>query len=207
MGAKKILKYVVLAVVVANLALIAVVLLGTKAAPPEPMPNPNGYDDFVRAGQMLTGRAVDYYLTNSQEQLAAFVSKNKEALQLVRLGLSRECRVPNDYSPGYTVRHVRELPPSGQLAYGLCVEGKLAEMENRTNDSAQCYLDAIRFGVMSSQAGVIFSKLVGITCEAEPRQRLQSLFPGLNTQQCLDVAHTLDTINSTEFPAERNIRE
>ena len=87
-------------VVVGNLALMAVVFLGGKSQPPQPLPNPNGYDDFVRAGQMLTGRLSNYH-TNSQEQLADFISKNKEPLQIVRLGLSRECRVPNDYSPDY----------------------------------------------------------------------------------------------------------
>ena len=53
---KKILKYLVLVVLLGNLAAaLAVVFLGVKSKPRQPLPNPNGYDDFVRAGRTDRG--------------------------------------------------------------------------------------------------------------------------------------------------------
>ncbi len=106
----RILKYVVLIVVVVNLAIVAVVFLGANSPQPHPMPNPNGYNDFVKAGQMLVEKPGDYDKM-SKEELAALVATNQEALKLVRVGLGRECRVPDNYSPDY-FNHVITSPPS-----------------------------------------------------------------------------------------------
>ncbi len=203
---KKILKYVVFVVVVGNLALMAVVFLGGKSKPRQPMPSPNGYGDFVRAGQMLMGR-LSNYRTNTQEQLADFISKNKEPLQIMQLGLGRECRVPNDYSLDYMNRLGQEGPALRQLAWGLCAEGRLAELENRPNDAARNYLDAVQFGVKSSQGGTIVSKMIGMACEPDPRKRLSFMLPNLDAQRCREVAQNLEVINAVEDPVERNLIE
>jgi hypothetical protein len=207
MDAKKTLKYVVLTVILANFVLIAIVLLGTKTPPREPMPNPNGYDDFVRAAQMLRGDALRYYLTNSQEALADFVLKNEEALKLARLGLTRECRAPNDYSPDYAKKLTRELPPFRELSYALCAEGKLAEMQGRTNDAIKSYLDCTKFGESFSKGGAMVVKLVGIASENAPRRPLKSLVQSLGAQQCREIALKLEAINTDEAPVERNLKE
>jgi hypothetical protein len=65
---------------------------------PEPLPNPNGYDDFVGAGAMLKGDVPDE-MTGTLEECRKFVTANREALDRGHLGLTRECRVPTQYSP------------------------------------------------------------------------------------------------------------
>src|SRR5712671_2490040 len=73
----------------------------TATLPPRiALPDPNGYADFVRAGQIATTTTSDYR-TMSQEELRAFLARNAEALQLVRAGLGKECRVPMKFSANY----------------------------------------------------------------------------------------------------------
>ncbi len=60
-----------LGLVAAALALVAVMLYGTvqsnRPLPPQPLPSPNGYDDFLKAGQLVVGNPDDPSL--SQEEL------------------------------------------------------------------------------------------------------------------------------------------
>ena len=65
------------------------------AEPPFVLPNPNGYDDFIRAGAMAHD---DYsaYPIMEHETLASSVATNSEALAAARLGLSRKCSAHTD---------------------------------------------------------------------------------------------------------------
>jgi hypothetical protein len=185
-------------IILANVIIVLVVALGMfEPAPPKPLPNPNGYDDFAKAGTMLSSNASDYSTMN-QEQLGALVATNVEALKLVRLGLSRTCRVPNDYSTNYIDRVMSQLSPEKQLAINLCAEGKLALLQSRTNDAAQSYLDAANFGLRCGQGGVLIHKLVGLACESLGRSGLQPLLDSLSSQECRKVAQTLETMDAEE---------
>ena len=68
--------------------------------PIAPLPNPNGYDDLVKAGQMITAIPADYDQLNEQ-QLGELVATNAGALRLLRAGLSNQCRVPVQFSANY----------------------------------------------------------------------------------------------------------
>jgi len=58
-----------------------------------PLPNPNGYDDFVRAGTLSSGRIGDFKVLNQQE-LKDLISTNASALALVKSGLKKQCALP-----------------------------------------------------------------------------------------------------------------
>ena len=187
--------------VLANVIIVLMVALGAfEPAPPKPMPNPNGYDDFVKAGKMLKLTTNDFS-TMTEVELAALVATNAPALKLLRIGLSRECRVPNDYSTNYEDRLIAELSSIKELALNLRAEGKLAEMQNRTNDMLRSYLDAVTLGERGSLGGTMISKLVGIRCESIGRSGLQPLVESLNSQQCHLVAKTLEVLDEIELPA------
>ncbi len=139
----KILSYVILAVVAANLAIVAVAFLpALSSTKPTPMPNPNGYDDFVKAGQALTVKINDYS-TMSRQELADLVGGNETVLKLLRSGLSHECRVPNNYSKDYFIGMSTVLISFKQCHFLLCAEGRLAQFDGRTNDAAKIYLDIV----------------------------------------------------------------
>ena len=84
--------------IVAVLLVVATLVLTRNQPPPAgpPLPNPNGYDDFVQAGRMVADNTSDYS-TMSEADLRALVKTNSEALKLARTGLTRECQVPLDY--------------------------------------------------------------------------------------------------------------
>jgi hypothetical protein len=203
---KRILKYVVLLVVTANLALMAIVLLGRKTDAIVPLPNPNGYDDFVKAGQMLTGKPEDYK-TMTQEELRALVATNAEAFRLVREGLSRKCRVPVEYSTNWFQQMFPAISGFKRLSLALVAEGNLAKLEGRTNDAANTYVECIRLGQESSRGGVVISKLVGIACEAIGREQLRALANSLDAAQCRGIVESLGTIDAAAEPVEETMKQ
>jgi hypothetical protein len=197
--AQKVIKYVVLAVIVINVIIITYVFLGNSTPPPTPLPNPNGYDDFVKAGQMVKGNPSTND-TMSKEELEGLIAANAEALKLVRLGLSRECREPVEYSDSYATKLLPELANFKQLVFLFVAEGRLAEMDGRTNDAARIYLDGIRYGAELGRGGVLISKLVGLACETMGTRPLLRLTNSLDAAKCREVARVLQTIDDREEP-------
>jgi hypothetical protein len=60
-----------------------------RTPPPSPLPNPNGYDDFLKATALLPGGWGDTS-TLDHDGLRAWVSTNSESLRLLRVGLAAE---------------------------------------------------------------------------------------------------------------------
>jgi hypothetical protein len=181
--------------VLGNVALMAFVFLGSPTPKPTPMPNPNGYDDFVKAASVLNGKILSFKDLNKDE-LQALVSNNATALTFVRTGLDRECRVPDDYSSNYVARvFVPTLSNWKRIEILLCAEGRLAEMEGRTNDAMNCYLDGIRFGEQCSRGGVLVNTLGGNACQAIAIPCLEQLRLNLDAKQCARITSILESLN------------
>jgi hypothetical protein len=125
-------------VVLANVWLIAFTLGRPPASPL--LPNPNGYNDFVKAAGLVTGD-----VTNADDLdpdvLRALVATNAESLRLLRLGLTRQCALPPDsvlaIGPGMA-DHVKALY---RLANLLEAEGRLREIDGRLADVINAPVD------------------------------------------------------------------
>src|ERR1700720_1821171 len=163
--------------------------------PIQPLPNPNGYDDFVKAGEMVSTNTGNYDKMN-REQLRETTTANAEALALARTGLSNDCRVPVQFSKTYIENHLSDLADLKKLAQAFVTEGKLAEMENRPNEDAKSYLDVIHLGNESSRGGVLIDQLVGTAIEAIGTSDLQKLLPQLDANSCRETTATLETLDS-----------
>lgn len=183
-----------------GLLLLAVVLffaLGPK--PAKPLPNPNGYDDLLKAAQSVEKSPVAD--PASQEELTAWVSSNSAALQLLRVGLARPCRVPTDAVIKNYATSGADLVGLKSLANVLAAEGKLASLENRPADAARSYLDAICLGNQMSHGGLLINRLVGVACEAIGEVPLVKLVPQLTPEQLRPLIPYLETIieNSAQW--------
>jgi hypothetical protein len=188
-------------IVTALLVVAAVVLTLSQPAPPKPqLPQPNGYDDLVKAGDMVTDDPSGYG-TMIEEQLRAFLKKNAESLKLAREGLGRKCRVPLNFSATNTT-YVRNLAALKRLALSLAAEGRLAEMENRPADAAKAYLAIIHLGCAISQGGVIIDSLVSIAVDTIGTARLEKLTPTLDAKQCREAAAALESCEAQREPTE-----
>jgi hypothetical protein len=156
------------------------------AAPP--LPNPNGYDDFVKAGAGIIGDVSDLQKLD-EKALAALVSTNAEPLRLARVGLSRPCEVP------FTENYLPDLSAMKHLAQMLAGEGKLAELQGRSLEAAHCYVDAIQLGNACSQGGFIIHRLVGAAIENIGYARLVKLAPALDCSQTKPILERLQSID------------
>src|SRR6185295_11276486 len=143
---KRVLRLRLILVIVAMLCIIVLVFFFCAPTPSfPPVPNPNGYDDLVRAGNLMT-QSTNVLYEMAGDELRAFGATNSEALRLARVGLSRTCSVPTAEITTNFDAHLSDLSAIKQLAQLFCGEGKLAELTGRTNDAARSYLDAIRLG-------------------------------------------------------------
>jgi hypothetical protein len=163
--------------------------------PIRPLPNPNGYDALVKAGEMAAIETGDFDETKL-EDLRAQTAKNYGALQAARIGLQEDCAVPLQFSQNWVSRHLPELADCKRLAQAFVVEGQLAEMENRPGDAVKSYLDAIRLGHKSAQGGVLIDQLVGTAIEAMGVSHLQKLVDQLDVKTCRETAATLETLDA-----------
>jgi hypothetical protein len=175
--------------------------------PVQPLPNPNGYDDFVKAGGMVASNTSDFS-GMSEQKLQTLVDGNSNALQLVRSGLQTQCRVAFDYSPNSSTL-LDQLAGMKRLAQAFAAEGKLAEMENRPDAAAKSYLDAIHFGNESVRGGVLINELVGVAIEAIATSHLTNLVGQLDAKSCRETAATLEALDSqrqtrNEFMQQEN---
>jgi len=170
----------------------------------EPVPTPNGYDDILKAAALLSSTTTATDPRDLAEgKLREVVTQNSAALKALRAGLERECRVPVVYSENYLKKHFLELPRPKVLANALVAEGRVAELDQRTNDAARCYLDAIRLGHESARGGMQIDHLVGMASEAMGSLKLTKIVPALNAKECRAAIATLESIeNKRESPGE-----
>ena len=118
-----------LLVAIAIVVVIAgiVFLLARRSQPPVVLlPSPNGYDDFRQAGLLVS------YCDPTIEDTAtlqAEVEQNAKSLELVRVGLTKESRVPVEYSQTYAANLMSALSAFKTIASAFQAGGKLAEKE------------------------------------------------------------------------------
>jgi hypothetical protein len=174
--------------------------------PVPPLPNPNGYDAFVKAGETMRGDFEDF-ADLSADDLQKLISTNSEALKLVNLGMSEGCIVPNNYSPNYIDSLVDQLPAIKRLAWAMSAEGRLAELNKRTNDAVRIYLDTVQIGQKSSHGGVIIVRLVGTAIETIGMKPLGMLTNTSDLHLCREVLQKMETIDSTDDSAEATLQQ
>jgi hypothetical protein len=193
----------ILLVVISVLAVLVIGLFFAfwdPALPPAvQMPVPNGYTSFVQAGALVQKQTGDFEKMNVVD-LASLVEANSNALQTARSGLEQKSRVPLDFSAPYISAHMTDLATIRTLAYAFFAEGRLAELEKRTNDAARTYFDAARFGIDSRQGGPLIDNLVGIANESMGTARLQKLVPNLDAKTSGDLARQLEAASADQEP-------
>jgi hypothetical protein len=170
-------------------------LTSPNLPPISPLPNPNGYDDFVKAGKMLASDTGNFDEMN-QQQLQTLSDENSNALQVARAGLQAQCRVPIQFSETYMINHLNDLAALKRLAQAFAAEGKLNEMENRPDNAAKSYLDIIHLGNESSRGGILIDELVGIAIESIGRDSLQKISNQLDAKSCRESVAALETLDS-----------
>ena len=167
-------------------------LLTPKAVPEEPLPNPNGYEDLVKGAEMVppTLHAVT---TLPIEELRLLVATNQAALEIIRSGLAKQCRVI-PYELDSTNSTIVNMPHYYRAAHAFDAASRLALLESRTNDAAILALDCTRFGVELARGGVGIDGMTGLAIRGIGLARLKEALPGSDTNTVRVIITTLDDI-------------
>jgi hypothetical protein len=192
-------KAVIVFALIAFVLVLALVIF-TSLGPGSALPNPNGYDDFVKAGQIVTAtldrrRGLGDYGDLNLEELRVLASTNAEALRIARDALDKQCRVPVINSQDWFRSHLGVSISFFQITRVFCLAGRLAQLEGRTNDVVSIYLDLIRFAHESSRGGMITDNAVARTREALGMQGLESVKDSLDAAQNRRIAKVLEEID------------
>jgi hypothetical protein len=189
------------AVFIASLIFVGGVWFASSQSGPaaQVLPNPNGYEDLLKAARMLEADAD--YSTLIEEQLRAQVGKNAEALIFTKKGLARESRVKLNYSTT-NAAHLNELALLKHLAQALIAQGKLAEIDHHPREAADAYLNAIRLGHQAEEGGIVIDSMVAIAIEALGTAALDKLTPQLSAEECRNSAARLAEVERGREPSE-----
>jgi hypothetical protein len=155
------------------------------------VPAENGYDDFVRAGELLLGDRADIRAL-SGGQLRDYLVKHQESLMLARAGMKRPCSVPwreDALDP-------KSLDGPRQLARLFVAEGRWYAAEGHLADAIQSDLDGIRIGQAIPMGGLLMDHLVGGAYELSGLDALHLLVGRLGDGDCARLANSLTALLS-----------
>jgi len=170
--------------------------------PPIPvadLPNPNGYDDLVRAGESFTNVTVPER-GDAVDVLRAFVKKHASALQIARTGLDRECEIPLRYDSEDI--WLGNLQNARNMTRAFYAESLLAEEEGRMDDAMRIHYDNIRLGNATTHGGLLIHRLVGMAIRGIGISGLNDLIEGLSSEQCRELIEILETSEGGLEPLE-----
>jgi len=165
--------------------------------PVPPLPNPNGYVDLVKAGEMISADTGKFDQMSPAE-LRNLVATNAGAVVLAHAGLSNQCRVTTQFTKTYLDlnNHFVELSALKNLAHALMAEGKLAESENHPGDAAKIYLETVHLGNESARGGILIDQLLGTAGEAIGTRALEKISGSLDAKSCRETAATLAALDA-----------
>jgi hypothetical protein len=131
-----------------------------------------------------------------KKELKSLMAQNTAALNVARLGLQEQCRVPLEFSKSYATNHLTALNSIKRVARAFMAEGRWAEQEHRPAEAALSYLDTMRLGQECSRGGVIIDMLVGVACQSLGSQAFQGLIDKLNAVDCRKAVQQLEAMEA-----------
>lgn len=125
----------------------------------EPMPEPNAYEYFIRAGNMAW---VDRNLLTNDNELAwarPIYDSNQLALAEFRRGMEFECRVPRiPVDQESWESWFGEFRAVRELFVVLTAEAVVLRAEGHREQATRCDMEMIRFGGMTMRGGVVLNE-------------------------------------------------
>ena len=180
---------------------------GTLPEPP-PIPVPNGYDDVLEAGRAveksgLVGPKLDLAKADAKE-LGPIVQGSREAIAQARKGLEKSFQVPVIYEMNammnVTMRDLGSI--RGGLVRAMVAQGRLAELEGRTDEAAGCYSDLIRLSEVMSQRVPMIAYQISEAIENNGLYHLRDMRDKLSPEQCRKLIDLLVEIDRKIEPAD-----
>jgi hypothetical protein len=171
-----------------------------KTRQPVALPNPNGYDDFVAAAQLLV--AWNGELAGlSPDAVSSIVRQNSNVLVLVRTGLKKQSLVPVANDMNWSTIHMSQLAPNKRIALLFAAEGTVHQQEGRTNEAARSFADCVRFAHDAHCGGLMIDQLVAIACQAIGMKHLTNVTPHLAPETSREILRDFIALDRTRESA------
>ena len=167
------------------------------SVPTPRMPDPNAYDDFVRAGKLARAmkHKSPYSMSNTAPTFADFAAAAKEAqpvLTTVRKGLDHEYLNPpvrsyrdNSFPIFASFRELARVHSGVAMYY---------EMDGKPAKATEARLDCLELSVMMPRGGLVIAALVAVACESIAVNQFEPQIPLLSEAELAHVAARLDRI-------------
>jgi hypothetical protein len=184
------------------------------------LPNPNGYDLFVKAGRDIIEAkpAVDEINDSnpssdpkvraerySLERKQVWLNRNKKAFELFQKALSTPALHPPQRSalpPTYP-----EYKTLRELARCKSIEARTFALEGEWGKATQSRLDTLQFGIATADGGPLMASLVGIAIQAIGRNHWWNDVKHLNSVQCRLALSRLENIYAQRLRADVTLTE
>jgi hypothetical protein len=178
-------------------------------APPfidEPIPNPNGFEDIVRAGHMIIGQppGPQYdFQKASADELRQWVDTNTEALKVAADGLKHKSQVVLPPSQKTMVSHMARMTKLRQLCRLKGAQARLGALEGRMDDAVAYSLETIQLAQNGTRGGFMIDALTGYASESSGTAVLVNNRDKLSGAQCREVIEALEAVDRQREPCER----
>ena len=179
-------------------AIVAGSWVGGRPAPPK-LPDPNGYDDLVRAGSLIQG---EWTGSPDPAVLRPFVEANRAALDLARVGLGRECLVHFEDSEAGLTRHSEGSGRLKEVARLLTFEGVVAQSEGRIGDASRSFRDAMDVGQALTQGGMLAGAQLGWFLQKINSGHLRKLRDRLSKADARATLADLEALDLRRVPVD-----
>lgn len=167
----------------------------------EPIPSPNGYDDFLAAARLLN-RGVTPERQGTPEQVAVFVASNQPALERLRVGLSRPSVVPLLTSSNLNA-HMDELSGLTVLARLVTGVAEGARSRQEWDRVVSASTEGIDLGIRIARGGVVLDQLTATSAENMARVPLEKSLSDLPAGPARQAAAALHRIDASREPFAR----
>jgi hypothetical protein len=187
-----------LAVIIAGAWLVAAWLAAPVPLTSPPLPDPNGYDDVLRAGLAIQNGGANFdkvdVTTADETALIPLVEANRDALAMARRGLDRPFQVPVVHDLNELNRQMPEFSAIRESARALLAEGRLAEHQDRLDDAVRAYLDVVRLGDAMSHRVAMIAHQMGRFIEYLGLSGLRDLRTHLTADEVRRLIGTLQAL-------------
>jgi len=176
-------------------------LLVRPPIPAVALPNPNGYDRLIKAGNTVVMPADLSVQLADADALRALLDSSRTALEELRIALHEPCLVPVNYQS----RYGNDIEtPIFRLARLLYYEQRLAELEGRNSDALNALLDGARLAEHITR-GATESEwdVADAIHQYRPNDGALTIVNHLDAASCRRFARELQQIDANREPLEQ----
>ncbi len=183
---------------------------------PAPLPNPNAFDDFVRAAALHrepdTSKGAPEGIVSPAGAAKTFrtdsvFADNAAAVQALHVGFTHPFQMPSARSGKVLDSGFKYFSQFRSLARTLGYETQQRAARGDAAGAMETGLDGVQMGVMLPRGGDTYSLILGTACEAVARKPLWAIVGKLDATQAAGAARRLETIAAQRTSLADTMRE